>query len=200
MSENRLESAVSARESRVLAFLIDFVLLTIVTAMIWVVFLVIRTLVGFGGMLGMAALSGSGTAAGSSTAVTPAASLGSVVLGWGLGLIQWVLIGLVLFGYFTFMLESRGQTLGMSITDVTLVSEDSTDPTQSQAMKRTAVLLAPLPLMALSSVFIPLVGLPLALFMMVAWLAIEAVVLFVDDSAQRLGDRFADTLVVDASA
>ena len=54
--------------------------------------------------------------------------------------------------------------------------------------------------MALSAVFVPLIGLPIALFLMIGWLAFEAAVLFVDDDAQRFGDRLANTVVVDATA
>jgi len=196
MSTAQLDSAVSARGSRLLAFLIDFFLLTIVTAVIWFVFSIITGVVGAGSMLGAAAMSDGGTASGMGTA----ASLGSMALSYGLRLLQWVVIGAVLGGYFTLMLDSRGQTLGMSVTDVTLLSENGSAPTRSQALKRTAVLLAPLPVMALVSVFIPLIGLPIALFLMVGWLAVEAVMLFIDDDAQRLGDRLADTVVVEASA
>jgi len=193
------QSAVSARGDRLLAFLLDFSLLTAATVAIWFVFLVLRLLTGFAGMVGLAALRDAASAGGSATVATPVASLGTMVLGYGLGLLQWAVIGLVLAGYFVYFLSRRGQTIGMRATDVVVRSADGTACTQSQAITRTAVLLAPLPVMALSSVFIPIAGFPLALLVMVGWLAVEAVVLYTDDSARRLGDRFADTVVVEAT-
>jgi|GEM_PF-1137981 len=198
MPSNPLEAAVSAREDRVLAFVVDFCLLTVATAFVWFVFSIVRVLVGVGSVFGAAALSEPGSAAASSMG-SAAASVGILIASYGIALVQWLVIGLVLVAYFTLLLERDGQTLGMDLTDVVVVSEDGTACTRSQALRRTAVLLAPLPVMALSSVFIPLVGLPLALFMMVGWLAVEAVVLFTDEKAQRLGDQFADTVVVEAS-
>lgn len=193
MSTDTLESAVSARGNRLIAFLIDFTLLTIATMLIWGLFLIPRALVGAGSMFGAMAMSeGGGTTVGS------AASIGAMILGYGVALLQWVVIGIVLTGYFVFLLKRRGQTLGMMATDVTVRGESGAACTQSQAIKRTGALLAPLPLMALCAVFIPLVGLPIALFMMVGWLLLEAALLVTDDRAQRLGDRVANTVVVEA--
>jgi uncharacterized RDD family membrane protein YckC len=196
MSSTQLDSAVSARGNRLLAFLIGFFLPTVVTAVIWAVFSMITGIVDAGSMLGAAALSDGGTASGVGTA----ASLGSMALTDGPRLLQWVVLGAVLGGSFTLTLENRGQTPGMSVTEGTLLNENGGAPTQSQALKRTAVLLAPLPVMALVSVSIPLTGLPIALLLLVGWLGVEAVTLFTDDSTQRLGDRLADTVVVVAPA
>jgi len=200
MSPNTSQSAVSAREDRLLAFALDFLLLTFATALIWFAFSLVRVLVGAGTAFGAAALSGSASAGSSQAMGSAGAMVGSMILSWGIGVVQWAVIGLVLTAYFTLLVERDGQTLGMRATDVTVRAADGTACTRSQALRRTAVLLAPLPLMALSSVFIPIVGLPLALFVMVGWLVVEAVLIFTDDSAQRLGDRFADTVVVEASA
>lgn len=195
MPSNTLDAAVSAREDRMLAFVVDFLLLSVATAFVWFGFSIIRILVGVGSAFGVAALSEPGSTAASSMG-SAAASAGLLLAGYGIALVQWLVIGVVLVAYFTLLLERDGQTLGMDMVDVTVVSEDGTACTRSQALRRTAVLLAPLPVMALSSVFIPLVGFPLALFMMVGWLAVEAGVLLTDEQAQRLGDQFADTVVV----
>jgi uncharacterized RDD family membrane protein YckC len=166
------------------------VLLTVVTTLIWGVFFVLRTLVGVG----------STVASGASSSGASAAGAGLTILGILLGLVMWVLLVAVVGGYYALLVTSRGQTLGMQLLDVTVVSGTGGPVTQNQSIKRTAVLLAPMPLMALSSLFIPLVGFPLALAMMGGWLLVEAAVLFVDDDAQRLGDRVADTYVVEAGA
>jgi uncharacterized RDD family membrane protein YckC len=177
----------SVRATRVLAFLVDFVLLTVVTAMLWFVFFVLRAFVGIGSMLG--------TQSGGSAST--AAVVGASLLDLTLGFVMWAVIALVVGGYFVATLQAWGQTLGMRLLDLLVVDDDGSEITQAQAIKRTAVLLVPIPLMALSSVLVPLVGFPIALTMMAGWLLVEAAVLFVDDDAQRLGDRVAGTLVVE---
>ena len=193
MATDRFETAETVRGDRLLAYLLDFVLLTMLTVFIWGVFSVINVIVGVGSMGVMSAMDGGG-AGGAGTGAT----LGVLLIGYVLGLVQWVLIGAVLAGYFVLLTSNSGQTLGKRLTGITVRADDGTPCTQSQAIKRTAVLLAPLPVMALSSVFVPLVGLPIALFLMIGWLTFEATVLFVDDDAQRFGDRLANTVVVEA--
>lgn len=178
--------AVSVRTTRVVAFLIDFALLSVLSVGLWFVFFVLRTLVGVGSMA-------------AADSPSPGVSLGASLLSIVLGLTLWVVLVALVGGYFTLMLQLKGQTLGMRLLDVVVVSEDGDTVTQKQALVRTAVLLAPMPLMALSAVFIPLFGFLLALCLMAGWLLVEAAVLFTDDDAQRLGDRFAGTLVVEES-
>ncbi|MDS0261676.1 RDD family protein [Haloarcula sp. S1CR25-12] len=172
-----------------MAFLVDFTLSSVVAATLWFVFAVIRTLVGVGSSLGAVAADSPGTAA----------MVGSSLLDLALGFALWLLIALVVGGYFVVQLQLKGQTLGMRLLDLVVVSEDGTAITRQQALERTAVLLAPLPLMALSSVLVPLVGFFIALFLMTVWLLVEAAVLVLDEDAQRLGDRVAGTLVVEES-
>ncbi|WP_167768594.1 RDD family protein [Haloarcula amylovorans] len=187
MPAAQCSTAESAREDRIIAFLVDFVLLTIVTVLIWGVFAVVSMGLNFVGM----------SAAGPDST---AAVAGTFLLGLALSVLQWGVIGLAVGSYFVYFLNDRGQTFGMGLTDVVVVSEDGTAITREQAIKRTLVLLAPMPLMALVSVVVPLVGFLLALFMMVGWLAVEALLLVTDDDAQRLGDRVAGTLVVESAA
>lgn len=190
MSETALSSVESARVNRILAFIIDFVLLSVVTAITWGVFFILRGIVGAGSLL----------AAGSDSSAASAAGTGLGILGILLGLFMWVLLVGIIGGYFTLLIQRSGQTLGMRLLDVSVVDANGGPVTQTQALKRTALLLAPMPLMALSSVFIPIIGFPIALVMMVGWLIVEAAVLFVDDQAQRLGDRVANTFVVESAA
>ncbi|QIO21560.1 RDD family protein [Haloarcula sp. JP-L23] len=178
----------SVRDDRVLGFLLDFALLTVATVVVWVVFTGVRMLVTTGGAMG------------APTVDSPGTMLGMVALGFALSLLQWAVIGLVVGGYFVYFLTDGGQTLGMRVAGVVLVGEDGGPVTRDQTIQRTAVLLAPLPLMALASVFIPFVGFVLALMLMGGWLTVEALLLFTDDDAQRLGDRIANTLVVESAA
>jgi len=189
MSDTAIATAESARTDRILAFLLDFLLLNVVTALIWGVFFVLRLVVGVGSLV----------ASSSSSSGMSAAGAGLGVLGLLLGAVMWVLIIAVVGAYYALLVESRGQTLGMQLLDVTVVNGSGGPITRSQSLKRTAVLLAPMPLMALSSLFIPF-GFVIALGLMGLWLAVEAAVLFVDDNAQRLGDQFADTYVVESAA
>jgi uncharacterized RDD family membrane protein YckC len=190
MPEPNMGTANDARGSRIAAFVIDFIPLMIVTGIIWFVFLILRGIFNFGAT----AAFGGGESAGASTGLMA----GTAILGWLIGFLMWAIIGLVLFAYFTWFQMSSGQTLGMKVMDVIVVDGDGGDCTQSQAMKRTAILLLPFPLMAASSVFIPLLGPPIAFGMMVMWLAVEAALFLLDDeNSQRLGDRWAGTVVVE---
>lgn len=175
----------STRPIRLVAFCIDFGLLSAVVAILWFVFAIVRTFVGIGSRLG--------APSGRSVGVMAGATL----LNLALGFLLWLVIGLVVGGYFVGLLQLQGQTLGMRLLDLVVVAEDGTEITQMQAIQRTAVLLAPLPLMALSSVLIPIVGFFIALCLMGGWLLVEAALLVTDDDAQRLGDRLAGTLVVE---
>jgi uncharacterized RDD family membrane protein YckC len=190
MSEEALSSVESARVNRVLAFIVDFLLLSVVTALTWFVFFILRGIVGAGSIL---ASSGESPAA-------AATGTGLGILGIVLSLVMWALLIAIIRGYFTYLTQRSGQTLGMRLLDVSVVDANGGPVTQKQALKRTALLLAPMPLMALSSAIIPLLGFPIALVMMGGWLLVEAAVLFVDDQAQRLGDRVANTYVVESAA
>lgn len=187
MSQSALDTAEDARVGRILGFLVDFVLLSVVTAAIWFVFFIVQILVGVSGM----------AAAGSME--SQAAMTGVSVLGVVVSLAMWAVIGLALLAYFVYFQTNGGQTLGMKLTDVAVVSTTGSAIDRSAALKRSAVLLLPLPVMALAAVFVPLLGLPIALALMAGWLLVEAVVMFVSEDAQRLGDRLADTTVVETN-
>lgn len=185
MSGPDLTSAASVRAARLFAFLVDFVLLSILSAILWFVVFVLRILVS----------AGSAGVAGDSPASAVGASLVGVVLGLGL----WAVLTLLVGAYFVVQLQLKGQTLGMRLLDLVVVSEGGGPVTQRQALVRTAVLLVPMPLMAVAAVFIPLFGFLVALAILAGWLLVEAAILLVDDDAQRLGDKVAGTLVVEES-
>ncbi|WP_256298728.1 RDD family protein [Haloarchaeobius salinus] len=166
--------------NRVMAFGVDWVILSLLSAVIWFLFWMVRAVLAIGG----------------------AASDGSVGTGLGvlailLALVQWALIGVALLAYFTLLQTRSGQTLGMNLLDVKVVAADGSPVTRKQALVRNAVLIAPLPLMAVVSVFVPVIGFPLAFAMMVGWLLVELGAMFVLGDGQRIGDRLADTFVVE---
>lgn len=189
MSQSVLDTAEDARVGRILGFVVDFILLSVITVAIWFGFSIVQLLVGVSGM----------AAAGSME--SQAAMTGVSIVGIVVSLAMWAVIGLVLLAYFVYFQTNGGQTLGMKLTDVAVVGSDGSALTRGHALKRTAVLLAPFPVMALVTVFlpIPVINFLIALALMVGWLLVEAVVMFVDDDARRLGDRFAGTAVVEAN-
>ncbi|AWB27720.1 RDD family protein [Halococcoides cellulosivorans] len=184
---------------RLLAFLIDFLLLGFVSAIVYLLFWAISAVVG--GVVGVAAV-GAGSAAGSDAALA-GASIVSIAIRAILGIVKWTAIFGVLGGYFVFLQRGDGQSLGKSLMDIKVVSADGGAATRNQLIKRTAMLVAPFPLvylMVVAGTIIPFIGLlidPLAGFILLAWLIVEAVVLVVRDGS-RLGDSVANTAVVDA--
>ena len=119
-------------------------------------------------------------------------------LDWiGLSFVQWALIAGVLLAYFTLLQTRSGQTLGMRALGVTVVDADGSTISTQQALVRNGVLLAPIPFMALTSIFVPFVGFPLAFGMMVVWRFVELAAMFFLGTGQRLGDKAAGTFVVE---
>lgn len=169
------EATIADKRERILAFVIDFVVLSLVTGLIWGLFLIVKAAVG--------------------VEIFDEPSAQSAIV----GLVQWAVIALAVGGYFVVLLDIQGQTLGKTVTGVVAVDTSGDPLTQSQAIKRTIVLLAPLPVMAGASVFIHWFGFPIALAIMSGWLALEALVLLLGDDDQRLGDRVAGTIVVTES-
>jgi uncharacterized RDD family membrane protein YckC len=166
--------------NRVMAFSVDWLVLSLASALVWFLFWILRTVMAVGGL----------------------ASEGSVGAGLSalsilLAFVQWAVIGGLLLAYFTLFQTRSGQTLGMKLLDVKVVSEDGSPVSTKQGLIRNAILLAPLPLMALVSVLVPVLGFPIAFGMMVVWLFVELGAMFVLGDGQRLGDKAAGTFVVE---
>lgn len=179
------ESTDDALVERIVAFVIDFTLLAVASAFVWLVFSVIEAVIGLGGMV---AAGSPGASDGVMAGVTAVSLL--------LTLAMWVVIGALLLAYFGFLAAEGRQTLGMRMIDVEVVDADGGPVSVQQGFLRAAVLLAPLPLMALLDAVVPL-GFLLALVVMAGWLLVELAVMAVSADHQRLGDRLADTYVVE---
>lgn len=164
---------------RAVAYLIDFVFLSAVAFVIWLVFAAIQGLLGF--------TMASGGTGGSFQTVN--------VVGLLVSVIMWLTVFGAVGTYFTLLHAKMGQTVGKRLLDLVVVDAGGEECSTGQAAKRTLVLLAPAPVMILVS-FVPILGFLLALGLMVLWLVVELVVMVVDDESQRLGDSFANTLVV----
>lgn len=185
------QRAADAKSERLVAYLIDFGLLSIGAFALWVVSFVINMTLSFGAMSGVSSPGASSISSGSFMAT---ALIGILVNG-----VLWLLIGALLVWYFAYYADD-GQTFGKRSQDVTVVDGDDGAPSKRQRLIRTGILLAPFPLMAILGAFLGGIGFVLAVFIMAAWLVIEAVVVFASDSGQRIGDRVADTYVVDVDA
>ncbi|MFD1644765.1 RDD family protein [Haloarchaeobius litoreus] len=172
--------AEEAIPNRLMAFGIDWVVLAILSAIIWFVFWILRSVL----LLGGAASGG-------------AAADGAGILSILLSFVQWGLIAAVLLAYFVLFQTRSGQTLGMNLLDVTVVTLDGSSISTRQALIRNVVLLAPLPFMAISSIIVPILGFPIAVGMMAAWLFVELAAMFVLGEGQRIGDKAAGTFVVE---
>ena len=178
-------SAEEVTTDRIVSYLIDFLILSAVAFGIWVVGVVL-------GMISTATITML------STDVIPEYSSellmvsGFVSIGITLGV--WVVLAAALLAYFTYLDVGEG-TFGKRFNDLKVATEDGSALTKRETATRTAVLLAPLPLMALSDAFLPL-GFTLALGMMAVWLVIEVAMMHINDGGQRLGDRVAGTVVV----
>lgn len=179
------ESTDDALVERIVAFVIDFTLLAVASAFVWLVFSVIEAVIGLGGMV---AAGSPGASDGVMAGVTAVSLL--------LTLAMWVVISALLLAYFGFLAAEGRQTLGMRMIDVEVVDADGGPVSVQQGFLRAAVLLAPLPLMALLDAVVPL-GFLLALVVMAGWLLVELAVMAVSADHQRLGDRLADTYVVE---
>ena len=169
-----LDRAEEATKNRVLAYLIDFFLLGTVATGVW-----------FAGFF-------------ATGFAFNALGFKGVWVSFLAGFLPWLIIGAILFAYFA-VLDARGGTIGKRLLELEVVTNDGGDVTIKETAIRTAVLLVPLPVMAFLSAIPGLgwfVGFPVAVGIMTAWLLTEAVVLFVTDGGQRLGDRAAGTAVV----
>lgn len=184
------QRAADATSDRLVAYLIDFALLSVGAFVLWLVSFAINMTLSFGAMSGMSA-----TDASMGSGSLMATALISVVING----VLWLLIGALLVWYFVYYADS-GQTFGKQSQDVAVVAENGSAPSKRQRLMRTGILLAPFPLMALLGAFLGGIGFVLAVFIMAVWLVVEAVVMFASDSGQRLGDRVADTFVVDVDA
>jgi uncharacterized RDD family membrane protein YckC len=183
------ENAVEARDGRVVAYLIDFAILSAVAFGLWLVTFVLNTVLSVGAMT--AASPGDPGAMGGGSML--AAGLLSIVINFAL----WLAIGAVLVYYFGYYAEAN-ETVGKRSQNVAVVDENGAPPTQRDRLVRTAVLLAPFPIMLLLGGIFGGFGFLFALVLMGGWLLVEAAVMFVSDDAQRLGDRVAGTYVVSA--
>lgn len=185
------DRATEARSDRFVAYLIDFLLLSGVAFGLWLVTAVVSASLSLGAMA-VSSPEGPGGAMGSGSMM--AASL----LGFVINFALWIAIGAVLVYYFGYY-AADDETVGKRSQGVEVVTAAGRAPTQRDRLVRTAVLLAPFPIMLLLGGFLGGIGFVLALFLMVGWLVVEAAVMFLSDDAQRLGDRVADTYVVAAT-
>jgi len=191
MSATIAQRADDATSDRLVAYLVDFALLSGAAFLLWIVSAVVSSVLSFGAGMG---LESAGPSAVSSGSFLATAAISIVVNG-----VLWLAIGAVLVWYFVYDADD-GQTFGKRSQDVAVVGEDGSGPTKRQRWIRTGILLAPFPFMALLGAFLGGVGFFLALFIMAAWLVVEAVVMFASDDGQRIGDRVADTYVVGTDA
>lgn len=173
---------------RLIAYLVDFTLLSAVTFALWLVSVVLGTALAIG--------VSAGTAAGPGSDPSGAGFLAQSLAGFVIGIGLWAVIGAVVFGYFTYLDGATKGTLGKRLMDVVVAREDGSQVTTSETAKRTAVLMAPFPVMVFLAVIVPL-GFLIAVMLMVGWLVVEAALIATDDDKQRLGDRFAGTVVVE---
>lgn len=191
MTDSLVQRAADARSERLVAYLIDFALLSVGAFVLWLVLYIVQSVLTVGASFGMNAADPSAVSTGSLLAT---AMVGMVIRG-----VLWLAIGALLVWYFVYY-ASEGQTFGKRSQDVTVVDENGGAPSRRQLLIRTGLLLLPLPVMALIGAVLSIFGFVLALFFMAGWLLVEAVVMFVSDDGQRIGDRIANTYVVDASA
>jgi uncharacterized RDD family membrane protein YckC len=175
-----METAEEAVSDRLVAYLIDFVLLGVGATAVWGI--------GFGIQI---ALLGAGGGMEPGSDPSTAASFGAILV----RLVVWTVISGLVFGYFTLM-DADGQTIGKSQQDVVVATTDGDLAGKKHTALRTAVLLVPLPVMAGASILLSFLGFGLTVPLMFGWLGVEALVLYVSDSSQRLGDRLASTQVV----
>ncbi|MDS0220128.1 RDD family protein [Haloarcula sp. S1AR25-5A] len=180
------ENAVEAKGDRVVAYLIDFAILSAVAFGLWLVTFVLNAFLSVGAM----AVSPESPGAMGGGSMLAAGLLG-IVINFAL----WLAIGAVLVYYFGYYAESN-ETVGKRSQNVAVVDENGAPPSQRDRLVRTAVLLAPFPVMLLLGGILGGFGFLFALVLMGGWLLVEAAVMFVSDDAQRLGDRVAGTYVV----
>lgn len=116
--------------------------------------------------------------------------------GVAIWLAAWLLAAALAGGYLAATHAVVGQTLGKRLTDLVVAHGDGAPCDWRAAGLRTGVLLAPAPVVALLDLLWGVEGALAGAALVVAWLAVEAVALALDDAGRRLGDRVADTVVV----
>ncbi|MHC3379213.1 RDD family protein [Haloarcula sp. H-GB5] len=183
------ENAVEARSDRFVAYLIDFAILSAVAFGLWLVTFVLNTVLSVGAM--------AATSPGDPGAMGSGSMMAAGLLGMVLNFVLWIAIGAVLVYYFGYYAMDN-ETVGKRSQDIAVVDETGSQPSQRDRLLRTAVLLAPFPIMLLLGGILGGFGFIFALVLMAGWLLVEAAVMFVSDDAQRLGDRVAGTYVVSA--
>ncbi|WP_434531300.1 RDD family protein [Haloarcula sp. NS06] len=190
MAATVAEDAVEARDDRVVAYLIDFAILSAVAFGLWLVTFVLNTVLSIGAM--------AATTPGDPGAMGGGSMLAAGLLGIVINFTLWIAIGAVLVYYFGYYAMDN-ETVGKRSQDVAVVDETGSPPSQRDRLIRTAVLLAPFPIMLLLGGILGGFGFVFALVLMIGWLLIEAAVMLVSDDAQRLGNRVAGTYVVSAT-
>lgn len=189
MSATIAQRAAGATSERLVAYLIDFVLLSVVAFALWLVSAVVSSVLSMGAGMG---LESAGPAAMDGGSLLATAAISIVING-----VLWLAIGAVLVWYFVYYADD-GRTIGKRSQDVAVVDENGSAPSKRQQLIRTGILLAPFPIMAFFGAILGGFGFVIGLFLMAVWLAVEAGVMLVSDDGQRIGDRVADTYVVDA--
>ncbi|SFR88479.1 RDD family protein [Halomicrobium zhouii] len=187
MSATIAQRAADATSDRLVAYLIDFALLSGAAFVLWIIAAVVSSVLSFGAGMGMDAADPAAVTSGSLLATM---AVNVVVYG-----VLWLAIGAILVWYFVYYADD-GQTFGKRSQDVAVVSDDGAAPSKRQRWIRAGILLAPFPLMALLGAVLQGLGFVFAAFIMAVWLVIEAAVMFLSDDGQRIGDRAANTYVV----
>ncbi len=188
MTGSLVERAAEAKSDRLVAYLLDFGLLSAGAFGLWIVSFVANTAITVGTMSAASATDPSSPFAGGS-------ALAGTLVGFAVSALLWLAIGGLLVWYFVYYADD-GQTVGKRSQDVAVVDADGDVPSMRQRLIRTAVLLAPFPFMAVLGTLLSFVGFVFALFLMIGWLVVEALALFLSDDARRIGDHLAGTYVV----
>ena len=191
MTDTLAQRAADVQQDRLVAYLIDFAILSVGAFVLWLVSFAVNSVITLGATSGMSSAGPSSFSSGSFIA--------TALIGMAINAVLWLAIGALLVWYFVYYADGE-ETFGKRSQDVTVVDENGGAPSRRQRLIRTGLLLLPFPVMALLGAVLGGVGFVLAVFIMAAWLAVELVVLFASDDGQRLGDRVANTYVVDASA
>lgn len=191
MTETLDQRAADAQQERLVAYLIDFAILSAGAFVLWLISAAISSMLTLGASFGMDSASASPMATGS---ILATALLSIVING-----VLWLAIGALLVWYFVYY-AGEGQTFGKQSQNVAVVDENGSAPSKRQRLIRTGILLLPFPLMALIGAILGGIGFVLAVFIMAVWLIIELVVMFASGDGKRIGDRVADTYVVDVAA
>lgn len=110
--------------------------------------------------------------------------------------VSWVLLAVVVGTYFVAFDSQFGGTIGKRAMGLTVASTRGESIGVGRAGIRTAVLMAPLPLVALLEMFLWILGLPVGILVWIGWVVAEGAVARFTDRHRRLGDLVAGTVVV----